>query len=199
MAALSTAVFSPPMSMQAAQLGLSVNMEAATATAINEAATTGAAAYTAANMVPADIAPHAEQQRQSREQAEPLFLEAPVLRQISRQPRHHEVSAVAVGKIRQTQAPHVRRGDQRAPQRLPMVRVPLYAAFGFNQQRLGLVDAPVIARFVAKPTVPGRRPDYADASREREHAAPRKEPHQPPHKQWRDASRNMCRGEEEAL
>src|ERR1035441_4515124 len=135
MAALRTAVFSPPMSMQAAQLGLSVNMEAATATAINEAAITGVAAYTAANMAPAAT-------------------EYPATETAAR------------------------------PRRSP------------NTREAQSVTAPPP---ISPTTLSSRRRDYADASREREHAAPRKEPHQPPHKQWRDASRNMCRGEEEAL
>ena len=41
MAALRTAVCLPPISIQAAQLALSVNIEAATATAMSDAAITG--------------------------------------------------------------------------------------------------------------------------------------------------------------
>ena len=48
--ALSTAVCSAPTSMHVAQLALSVNMEAATATAISEAAIAGPAEKTDANM-----------------------------------------------------------------------------------------------------------------------------------------------------
>ena len=50
MAALRTAVCSPPISMHAAQLALNGNMEAATATAIKDAAITGVVARTEANI-----------------------------------------------------------------------------------------------------------------------------------------------------
>src|ERR1035441_11103545 len=54
---------------------------------------------------------------------------------------HHEVSAVAVGKISQTQAPHGRRRGQRAPQRLATLRVPRYAdrkSTRLNSSHLGI-------------------------------------------------------------
>ena len=49
-APLRTPVCGPPMSMQAAQLALKVNIEAATATAMSEAAITGVDERTEANI-----------------------------------------------------------------------------------------------------------------------------------------------------
>ena len=54
--ALTTAVCAPPMSMQVAQLALSVNMEAATAKAINDAATAGESEKTEATIAAPAIA-----------------------------------------------------------------------------------------------------------------------------------------------
>ena len=50
MDALSTAVCSPPISIHAAQVALNVNMEAATETAINDAAITGVVERTEPNI-----------------------------------------------------------------------------------------------------------------------------------------------------
>src|ERR1035437_2716932 len=80
-----------------------------------------------------------------------------------------------------------------------MMRVPANLAFGFDEERLGLVDAAVVARFIAKPAVPGRGPDYADECTEHEDAAPGKEAEEPGYKEGREAARNVGRGEEIAL
>ena len=80
-----------------------------------------------------------------------------------------------------------------------MVSMAADAAFGFDEEHLGLVDAGVVAGFVAKPAVPCGGPDYADEAADHEDAAPGKEGEEPGDEQRRDAARNMRGGKEEAL
>ena len=146
-----------------------------------------------------DIAEDAEQEGQAGEEAEGLFFEAAVLRQISGQPGHDEVRAVAIGQIGETQAPHIPGRGQSPEEVLAMVGVAADTAFGFDEEDLGLVDAGMVARFVAKPAVPGGGPDDADESADHEDTAPGKEGEEPGDEQRRDAAGNVRGGKEEAL
>src|SRR5260370_21513674 len=80
-----------------------------------------------------------------------------------------------------------------------MVRVLAKAAFGFNEESLGVVDAGMVAGFIAEPAVPESRPGDADKSAEQEYTAPGKEGEQPGHQEGRDAAGDVRGGEEEAV
>ena len=128
MDALRIAVCSPPTSMHVAQLALSVNMDAATATAMSDAATAAfrrrrtrtwrlprlrsrrprratshaeseAAGHPIGDCAAAEIAENAQEQGEAGEQAQRFLLETALLGEVGREPCHHEVRAVAVREV----------------------------------------------------------------------------------------------------